>query len=237
MQQDDNRIKLILEKYKYLYLNKDLILALCIEKKSDGNFYLNKSVDSSIVECYKNFIMDNKTVDKTDLYNYIEFIKNNSYYYPDYAYRINKLRERRKLNIYLRNIPTFSVWKILDYIREYYCYDDKILKELDIYYNIERFVLIGSDWTSGYFLNVKDWDNNFNKLSLFPSTYIIARGDYLENGDFTIFNYPGNEYEREDNYLEFNFDKCNSIVDGLTLDENKKLYSELNTFKIKKLQK
>lgn len=237
MQQDNNRINLILEKYKYLYLNKDLILAPCIEEKSDEDFYLNKSISSNVVECFKDFIMDNKSIENTDLYNYIEFIKNNCFFYPENAYKINKLKEKRKLNIYLRRIPTFSVWKILDYIREYYCYDDKILKELDIYYNLERYILTEINWTSGYYLNRTDYEAYFNKITLFPTTYIIARGDHLENGDFTIFNYSGNEYESENNCLDFNIEKCERVINVLPENKKKNLYSELKTSRIKKLTK
>lgn len=237
MQQDDYKKELILEKYKYLYDNKEFILACAIEENKYGNYFLNKNIDLSMIACYKDFLINQKKINETELYAYTEFIKNNSFFNPMLIDKINELKNQRKLNLYLRNIPTFSVWKILDYVRNWYYDDKEILNVLDTYYNLDRFMLTGIDWESGYYLNELDIDKKLDKLNMFPTTYVIARGDNLANGEFTIFNYCCNEYEEEANYLAFDKNNCTKKGEYLNIDLKNKIYTEIYALKVKKLLK
>ncbi len=237
MQQDDNKNDLFLKKYKYLYDNKEIILAQNIEKSKDNNLFLSKNFDSKFIICFKDFIMGDCSIEKTDLYNYIEFIKSNSFYGPMFQNIIDEFKKHRKLNIYLRTIPTFSVWKILDYVRNWYFDCEEITNELDKYYNLDRYMITGIDWHSGYYLSKYDLDNYYENLGAFPTTYIIARGDFLENGDFTIFNYCGNEFELEDNYLAVNSNIGDTNEVNIDIDLKKNIYSTIYSSHIKKYAK
>ena len=237
MQHDDYKNEKIIEKYKYLYENRELILAPYIKQNDNGDYYLEKEIDSSMIIGIKNFLISECDVLNSEINQYLDFIKNNSYFYPLYEEAIIKLKEQRDLNIYLRNVPTFSVWKILDIVRRWYYDDEDVLNKLDIYFNLERFMLTGIDWKSGYFLNKHDLCENYSNLYMFPHTYINIRGNHLnktEIGYSTFLMYPGNDLENEDNYYAYKLDDENSSFINIDINYKRKLYNEFEKTKTKK---
>lgn len=116
---------------------------------------------------------------------------------------INDLEERRSKNQHLKNISTFTVWKILSYVRKKYENNATVLAALDKYYNIERFTIANDDCTYGYYIPEGEDNTSYDypNLSLYTSTC----------GDEIIFNYRGNEFEEEDEYYDFILD--NNLTD------------------------
>lgn len=147
----------LIRRYSYLYENKELILAMCINivevkpnkrkeelerlkkkykklsadgeiidnvetaiKNIDGStyeYYLFKDVSSEIVDLYEDFLLGDLQVEETELYKHIEGVKNSPVYLEGFNNMINSLEEKRSKNMHLKNIPTFTVWKILSYVR------------------------------------------------------------------------------------------------------------------------
>ena len=108
---------------------------------------------------------------------------------------IHDLEERRSKNQHLKSIPTFTVWKILSYVRKKYENNDTVLAALDKYYNIERFIIANDDCTYGYYIPEDEENISYDYPNL--SLYTSACGDGI------IFDYRGNEFEEEDEYHDF----------------------------------
>lgn len=259
----------IIKRYKYLYNNKELILAMCIRKEyckknKKEEYYLSKYVEKEIVDAYKEFILTNLEMETTILFKHIEALKNHQDYYDAVTYSIELLEERRKKDNNLKSIPTFTVWKILTYIRNN-TEDIHILNALDIYYNLDRYILTGLDWDSGYSFITTDFDKYNDKLStfdicnLYPSSIIKKRN---ENDDKVMnFNNNNDSVEEEDKYFEINelndykyitinekndlsnkrintkFLKILNNFEKINKVEKEKLYNELCYKKMKKIKK
>jgi len=218
----------LIRRYSYLYENKELILAMCINvveikpnerkqeleklkreykklsadkmiinnvettiKNVDGStyeYYLFKDVSSEIVDLYEDFLLGNLPLEETGLYKHIEGVKNSPVYLEGFNNMINALEENRNKNMHLKNIPTFTVWKILSYVRRKNINNKLALEILDKYYNLDRYMLTRYNFQSGYYLMSEELNDDY-KL---PDTDI--------NTGIIMFKYPGNKYEEEDNY-------------------------------------
>lgn len=276
----------LIKRYSYLYENKELILAMCINivivkdgsnkrikelenikkkcerlysddivksitsiidsiKKGDDRlvYYLFKDVNDEIVDLYEDFLFGDKEMEELDLYKHIEGVKNNPIYLELFNDMIVSLEERRKCNLHLKKIPTFTVWKILSYVRRRYSNNITVLKALDKYYNIDRYMLTGYDFKSGYYLLEEDKDSD-EKLNSYPSS-ILVDGVY---GSYILDCYKGNKYEEEDEYFAFddeklvNEDYATSVfmmllkdLPMIDIDSKKMLYMKYNYNGDKKL--
>ena len=170
----------LIKRYSYLYENKELILAMCINivevkpnerkqeleklkrgykklsadkmiidnvetaiKNIDGStyeYYLFKDVSSEIVDLYEDFLLGDLPLEETGLYKHIEGVKTNPVYLEGFNNMINALEEKRNKNMHLKNIPTFTVWKILSYVRKKNINNKLALEVLDKYYNLDRYM-------------------------------------------------------------------------------------------------
>lgn len=218
----------LIKRYSYLYENKELILAMCINivevkpnkrkeelerlkkkykklsadgeiidnvetaiKNIDGStyeYYLFKDVSSEIVDLYEDFLLGDLSMEETELYKHIEGVKNNPVYLEGFNNMINSLEEKRSKNMHLKNIPTFTVWKILSYVRRKNIDNKLILEVLDKYYNLDRYMLTRYNFQSGYYIREDELSGDYE----FSITDIITGS--------VMFKYSGNKYEEEDNY-------------------------------------
>ena len=243
----------LMRRYLYLYENKELILALCInygiekehykteikkitellhsvEKKKrfednpelkDSTIkllssllddlneclhvqkpYLFANVSDEIVNAYEEFLFTDENIEETTLYKHIEALKNNPLFLESVQDMINDLEEKRKNNEHLKRNPTFTVWRILSYVRNRNKNNAAVLDALEKYYNIDRYILTGTNWESGYKLLQNDCESQ-EKTSSFPNFQLIAESNIWGEYSAVIFNYPGNEFEKEDNYYAF----------------------------------
>lgn len=242
----------LMKRYLYLYENKELILALCIDRgiekqkillkikeyqnllkknlsiKGDEKisellkkyidnyiseidnekYYLMYDVNDDIVLMFENFLFSDSIMEELDLYKHIEAVKLNKDYLEAFNYSIELLEERRKCNIQLRKLPTFTVWKILSYVRRKNINNKVLLEALDKYYNIDRFMITGDDYVSGYHLLECDYDTfGDNGLNKYPNDIIISDG-------IIVSSYK-NCFEIEDEYFT-------------TLSDNEKLDNSSN---------
>lgn len=133
-------------------------------------YYLMANVNDSIVDMYEDFLFSDKEMEELDLYKHIEGVKN-SKYLDVFNTLIENLETRRKRNFYLKKVPTFTVWKILSYVRRKNIDNRLVLDALDKYYNIDRFMLTGDNYESGYKLLESDI-NRLGEYCLvkYPST-------------------------------------------------------------------
>ncbi|MDD7132005.1 MAG: hypothetical protein PUH84_02685 [Firmicutes bacterium] len=274
----------LIRRYSYLYENKELILAMCInivedkpnERKqelekikrkyekspydktktnkqivdslenviknmneSTYKYYLFKDVNPEIVELYEDFILGDLPLEETDLYRHIEAVKNNQVYLEAFNNIINALEYQRQKNMHLKKMPTFTVWKILSYVRRKHINNDTILKVLDKYYNLDRYMLTNYNYQSGYYITEEELNEDYT----FPNPEV-----YTGN---IIFKYIGNEYEEEDNYyiekslyrtFKENYATSAFVVlvkdaPMIDLDSKKELYQKYNYNKDKKIIK
>ena len=232
----------LLKRYKYLYDNKELILANCIiydiDKKSIkkelkklklliketddsnkndelvelaqriiykyendlkiGKAYLSSRIPKGYTNMLEDFILGDKNIEETRLYKFIECIKDNRNLLMKYNSMINDLEERRNNNYHLMNVPTFTVWKILSFVRKKNNRNSTALRALDRYYNLDRFIIAHDDSKYGYYIPEDDVSicNNYPDLSLYNKV----------SGDTIIFNYRGNKFEEEDEYYASTLD-------------------------------
>ena len=98
----------------------------------------------------------------------------------------------------MKSIPTFTVWKILSYVRKKYENNATVLAALDRYYNIERFIIATDDCIYGYYIPEGEKNISYN----YPNSSLYASA--CDSG--IIFNYRGNEFEEEDEYHDFILD-------------------------------
>jgi len=245
----------LMKRYLYLYDNKELVLALCInygirenyykeeikkkkelKKKLKKQFkqsklkfdqtmtdyeiyhlllstdeeekslkepkpYLYAKVRDDIVNAYEEFLFTDGNIEDTVLYKHIEALKNSPMFLKTVQQAINNLEERRQKNQHLKRIPTFTVWKILTYVKNKNKDNASVLEALEKYYNIDRYMLTGINWESGYNLLQSEYESD-EELSRFPNSTLIGESYYSA----VAFLYPGNEFEEEDNYTAFDWD-------------------------------
>ena len=248
----------LMKRYLYLYDNKELILALCINYGIRENYYkenikkknelkkrlrkqlknsktkldqamddyemyhlllstaedekslkepkpyLYAKVSDDIINAYEEFLFTDENMQDTNLYKHIEALKNNPVFLETVQEMINKLEERRQKNLHLKRIPTFTVWKILTYVKNKNKDNATVLDALEKYYNIDRYILTGINWESGYKLLPIDYETG-EKLSAFPNSRLIGESNAGGEYSAVIFEYPGNEFEEEDNYTAFDW--------------------------------
>lgn len=189
-----------------------LLIQLSNEYKKNMNQerpYLFRKVSDNIVNAYEEFLFTDENIENTVLYKHIESLKNNPCYYESVQDYINRLEERRQNNHWLKRIPTFTVWKILTYVRDKNLNNAVILDALEKYYNLDRYIITGVNWESGYKLLQIDYEEKEKELDRFSSPILIGEGYIGEEHSSVILDYPGNEFEKEDNY--FAFDWCDEF--------------------------
>ena len=181
--------------------------------------YLCAQVSDNIVNEFEEFLFTDDNIETTTLYNQIESIKNNKEKLLNAQEKIKALEERRQKNMCLKKVPTFTVWKILTYVRNKNIDNAAVIEALEKYYNLDRCKLTGVNWESGYKLLPVDYESE-EKLSNYPSTSIIGSLPAVGLYNAVKFDYPGNEIEQEDNYVALDcsleFDKQPTINEPKT---------------------
>ncbi len=190
-------------------------------------YYLMANVNDSIVDMYEDFLFSDKEMEELDLYKHIEGVKN-SKYLDVFNTLIENLETRRKRNFYLKKVPTFTVWKILSYVRRKNIDNRLVLDALDKYYNIDRFMLTGDNYESGYKLLESDI-NRLGEYCLvkYPSTILMTGG--------IINDFENNSFEIEDDYYDGLFElSCieeMALMSNLTVQDKESIKSRLGTGK------
>lgn len=190
-------------------------------------YYLMANVNDSIVDMYEDFLFSDKEMEELDLYKHIEGVKN-SKYLDVFNTLIENLETRRKRNFHLKKVPTFTVWKILSYVRRKNIDNRLVLDALDKYYNIDRFMLTGDNYESGYKLLESDI-NRLGEGSLvkYPSTILMTGG--------IINDFENNSFEIEDDYYDGLFElSCieeMALMSNLTVQDKESIKSRLGTGK------
>lgn len=190
-------------------------------------YYLMANVNDSIVDMYEDFLFSDKEMEELDLYKHIEGVKN-SKYLDVFNTLIENLETRRKRNFYLKKVPTFTVWKILSYVRRKNIDNRLVLDALDKYYNIDRFMLTGDNYESGYKLLESDI-NRLGEGSLvkYPSTILMTGG--------IINDFENNSFEIEDDYYDGLFElSCieeMALMSNLSVQDKESIKSRLETGK------
>lgn len=190
-------------------------------------YYLMANVNDSIVDMYEDFLFSDKEMEELDLYKHIEGVKN-SKYLDVFNTLIENLESRRKKNIHLKNVPTFTVWKILSYVRRKNIDNRLVLDALDKYYNIDRFMLTGDNYESGYKLLESDLYRLGEKsLGKYPSTILMTGG--------IINDFENNSFEIEDDYYDGLFElSCieeMALMSNLSVQDKESIKSRLETGK------
>ncbi len=184
------------------------MLSSLLEDLNEGlrepKLYLFAKVNDEIVSAYEEFLFTDQNIEDTVLYKHIEALKNNPIFLESVQDSINGLEERRQKNMHLKRIPTFTVWKILTYVKNKNKNNSVVLEALEKYYNIDRYMLTGIDWKSGYKLLPTDYESG-EKLSVFPNSRLIGESNIGGQYSAVICNYPGNEFEEEDDYSAFDW--------------------------------
>lgn len=190
-------------------------------------YYLMANVNDSIVDMYEDFLFSDKEMEELDLYKHIEGVKN-SKYLDVFNTLIENLESRRKRNFHLKKVPTFTVWKILSYVRRKNIDNRLVLDALDKYYNIDRFMLTGDNYESGYKLLESDI-NRLGEYCLvkYPSTILMTGG--------IINDFENNSFEIEDDYYDGLFElSCieeMALMSNLTVQDKESIKSRLGTGK------
>lgn len=190
-------------------------------------YYLMANVNDSIVDMYEDFLFSDKEIEELDLYKHIEGVKN-SKYLDVFNTLIENLESRRKRNFYLKKVPTFTVWKILSYVRRKNIDNRLVLDALDKYYNIDRFMLTGDNYESGYKLLESDI-NRLGEYCLvkYPSTILMTGG--------IINDFENNSFEIEDDYYDGLFElSCieeMALMSNLSVQDKESIKSGLETGK------
>lgn len=174
--------KKTLKKYKYVYGDNyeeiiklfDMMISDCQNALKESKYYLFDKIDDDLVMMFEEFLISDLSVEETRLYGFIERIKDTSELLNDVNIKIDGLLERRKNNRFLKDKDVFTVWRILTYVRNNNLGNDMILKVLDRYYNLDRYIRSGIDFNSGYYfleideimyneiLNEQYLDSNYN---------------------------------------------------------------------------
>ena len=266
--------KELMKRYLYLYNNKKLILALCInygirekyykkqikEKNEINKYmleqrgviypflsteeeeqalkepkpYLFKTVSSDIVDSYEEFLFTDKKMEDTILYKYIEGLKEDQIALEKVQENIYKLEERRQEEPKLDKNDAFTVWKILTYIKNKNKNNYVAFMALEKYYNIDRYMLTGENWKSGYKLLQKE-ETLENRLK-FPSGY--SSNEFEEEDKYNVDEWS---IEFEENYYRFfpksKFMLALAMMPMLSENNKKEIYQKaINTNKSKILK-
>lgn len=190
-------------------------------------YYLMANVNDSIVDMYEDFLFSDKEMEELDLYKRIEGVKN-SKYLDVFNTLIENLETRRKRNFHLKKVPTFTVWKILSYVRRKNIDNRLVLDALDKYYNIDRFMLTGDNYESGYKLLESDI-NRLGEYCLvkYPSTILMTGG--------IINDFENNSFEIEDDYYDGLFElSCieeMSLMSNISVEDKRVLKVDLGQVK------
>ena len=190
-------------------------------------YYLMANVNDSIVDMYEDFLFSDKEMEELDLYKHIEGVKN-SKYLDVFNTLIENLETRRKRNFHLKKVPTFTVWKILSYVIRKNIDNRLVLDALDKYYNIDRFMLTGDNYESGYKLLESDI-NRLGEYCLvkYLSTILMTGG--------IINDFENNSFEIEDDYYDGLFElSCieeMALMSNLTVQDKESIKSRLGTGK------
>lgn len=194
-------------------------------------YYLMANVNDSIVDMYEDFLFSDKEMEELDLYKHIEGVKT-SKYLSVFNTLIENLETRRKRIFHLKKVPTFTVWKILSYVRRKNIDNRLVLDALDRYYNIDRFMLTGDNYESGYKLLESDI-NRLGEYCLvkYPSTILLT--GLLTGG--IINDFENNSFEIEDDYYDGLFElSCieeMALMSNLSVQDKESIKSRLETGK------
>ena len=186
-------------------------------------YYLMANVNSSIVDMYEDFLFSDKEMEELDLYKHIESVKT-SKYLSVFNTLIENLETRRKKIFHLKKVPTFTVWKILSYVRRKNIDNRLVLDALDKYYNIDRFMLTGDNYESGYKLLESDlYRLGEGSLVKYPSTILMTGGiiNDLENNSFEI------EDDYYDGLFELSCIEEMSLMSNLSVQDTESIKSRL----------
>lgn len=225
------------DKHLFDDLIKSIKDQLGIEK-----FYLSANVSKKIVNAYEEFLFTDGSIEDTAIYKHVEALKKSDVYMDSVNNMISCLNERRSCNQWLKRIPTFTVWKILGYVRRKNENNSVALDALDKYYNIDRTVMTGMDSECGYKLFGEECEDD-ERLMKYPDMTLLSGVP----GSYIIFNYSPNEYEIEDDYFSFEsvldedevlsgeaktiFMDMLSKLPNLSFDKKFDIYNELNNSK------
>ena len=160
--------------------------------------YLCFNVSDEIVSAFEEVLFTDGDLEDTQLYKYVTALKNNGVFYESVNDMIEDLNSRRNANQFLAKVPTFTVWKILNYVREKNSDNSTALEALDKYYNIERTMFTGMDSDCGYVLKGDECYDD-EKLSKYPCLTMIGG----ISGSYIISDYKSNGYEAEDDYMVY----------------------------------
>ena len=201
-----------IKKQKVKSTNNDEMLSLLIYLSSDCKKnmhqekpYLFAKVCDDIVDAYEEFLFTDENMENTVLYKHIESLKSNPIFLEVFQESIERLEERRQKNQWLKKIPTFTVWKILTYVKNNNLNNAVVLEALEKYYNLDRYILTGVNWESGYKLLPIDYETKEEELNRFSCSTIIGESSFGGQYNAIILDYPGNEFEKEDNYFAFDW--------------------------------
>jgi len=166
--------------------------------------YLFANVNDDIVNAYEEFLFADENIEDTVLYKHIEALKKQPIFLETVQESINALEERRQYNQHLKRIPTFTVWKILTYVKDKNSDNAIVLDALERYYNIDRYMLTGINWESGYKLLPADYESG-KEPSQFTNSTLIGESNIGGQYSAVIFDYQGNVFEKEDNYSAYDW--------------------------------
>lgn len=164
--------------------------------------YLMDDIDEKTLSMLEEFLISDKPLEESLLYKEIEQIKKDELEMAQAEYLIEGLNERRKNNQHLKNRNPFTVWRILNYVRENNTNIDDIQDYLDIYYNLDRYINTDLEWQSGYYLSESDYTANEDFISSNGSLDIVGKVHTEYEDSAIITEYKGNEFEKEDEYYE-----------------------------------
>lgn len=217
---------------KYCKDNESMLKMLDVTEKSykellkKTRYYLFEKINNNIVSMYEQFLFTDDNIENTFLYKYIEELKVSETELEEIYVKIEGLNQRRSAHLFLRHKNPFTVWKILDYVREKNYNNQVALKALDKYYNIDRYMQTGVNWESGYVLVKNDIDCIENN-----ETYLY---------DNAIIKSRKNEFESEDEFFETEIEdfpmhnvafSCYmenlSQIKMLSLEEKQKIYNKI----------
>ena len=195
-----NTIKKIINDYK-------------VELNTEKYYLMSNVNDNVVVSMFEDFLFSDFDMEELDLYKHIEAVKGDEKYLGSFNYLIEQLEDRRSSNSNLSNIPTFTVWKILSYVRKKNSNNKVLLDALDKYYNIDRFVITNSDCMSGYKFLESDYDNlSEDILDKYPNAFI---NNWNKFGGIVVLPNK-NCFEEEDEYFDYVSDE------NITYDNNAK---------------
>ena len=166
--------------------------------------YLSSYSPSWYTNMLEELLLGDLELEDTKIYHRINTIKENEILFYQFKNMVNDLEQRRKKNQHLKRIPTFTVWKILSYVRNKYKNNKVVLSALDKYYNLDRYTIAQDDCMYGYYIeeNIEKVSHNYPNSTLYGNSHDSC----------VSFSYQGNKYEKEDDYFDYS--------DGTSLDDD-----------------